>query len=223
VRDATLFGPPRRKITRIEPQSRNRSRFSIFLDGEFALGVDGELLAERGLKEGDTLTEEEVEALRQADERKRIKLQAYRYLANRDHSEKELATKLRKKGYSREAIAWVLEFLRQYNLVNDRAFASVFARERVLQKPMGRRLLTAELRSRGISDTIIDEVVSAVFSEWPESELARQLAEKKARSLRELPPAKARKRLADFLLRRGFSWETVREVLAELHWLEPNE
>ena len=217
----TLFGPPRRKITRIEPQSRNRSRFSIFLDGEFALGIDGELLAERGLKVGDELSEEDVADLLRADEQKRVKLQAFRYLANRDHSEKELATKLRRKGYSKEAVQWVLDFLRRYQLVNDRAFAAVFARERVIQRPMGRLLLAAELRARGIPGAIIEEVVAEVYARFPEEELAEKLARKKMPSLAHLPPVKARKKLADFLQRRGFGWEVVREVLEKFNRREP--
>ncbi|HHM23847.1 MAG TPA: hypothetical protein ENJ23_02270, partial [Bacteroidetes bacterium] len=108
MKDPTLFGPPKRKITGIERQKRNRDRFSVYLDGEFAFGLDGELLFDYGLQEGQELSEQQILELQREDERKRIKIQAFRYLANRDHSERELTTKLRKKGFSSEAIEWVL-------------------------------------------------------------------------------------------------------------------
>ena len=45
------------RITRIEPQKRRKDRFSIFVDDEFALGVDADLLVEFHLAEGLELEE----------------------------------------------------------------------------------------------------------------------------------------------------------------------
>ncbi len=218
-----MFGAPRRRITKIERQKRNKERYAIFLDGEFAFGLDGEILALKGLSVGQELSEKEIEELEQEDERKRVKIQAFRYLANRDHSEKELTVKLRRKGFSAAAIAWVLEFLKQYKFVNDRGFADVFAHERLLQKPMGRMLLASELRAKGIAPAIIDEVIRKIYEEYDETELALSAARKKFHSLKNQPANKAKKKLADFLLRRGFGWEIVRSVLGELRFDEDNE
>jgi regulatory protein len=211
-----LSRPLRRKVTRIEPQVRRPTRVSVFLDGEFAFGVDRDLIHRHGIREGSELTEEDVERLLFEDECGRIKEQAFRFLAVRDHSERELQLKLQQKGYSAASIRWVLDFLKHYNLLDDRSFAEAFARERVLRRPMGPLLLRAELQKKGIHSDLIDRVVERIFRDVNEVELARKAIAQKVRHQTFPLSAKDKKKLADFLLRRGFVWDTVRTVLEEL-------
>ena len=45
-------------ITDIQPQVKNQSRLSVFIDGKFAFGIDKNDCLFMGLKIGDTLTQE---------------------------------------------------------------------------------------------------------------------------------------------------------------------
>ena len=207
----TNFG----KITKIERQQKRKNCYSIFVDGEYSFSVDAEILLQHNLTAGQTVSEKQIEELLEEDELKKVKIQAFRYLANRDHSEKELADKLKKKSFSEPVIRNVITDLKQKHFLNDTAFAEIFARNRLIQKPVGRRQLRFDLLKKGISEAILDEKMTAVYEELNESELARWLDEKKMKLLHNHEPEKAKKKLADFLLRRSFDWEIVRQILEE--------
>ena len=89
------------KITKIEQQKKRKNRYSIFVDGEYSFSVDAEILLQHNLTAGQTVSEKQTAKLLVEDELKRGKIQAFRYLAIRDHSEKELADKLKKKEIGR--------------------------------------------------------------------------------------------------------------------------
>jgi len=203
-------------ITRIEPQRKNRHRYSIFLDDEFAFGISEEILHRLHLIEGQILGERDLTDLLVEDERQLAKTQALRYLAVRDHSENELAVKLKQKGFSTATSQWVLAELKRLHFLNDAAFAELFARNRLAQRPCGRRQLEYELRQKGIAVALLNVTLDQVYSDTSEESLARQLARKKLSTLKGQSHLTIRKKLADFLLRRGFEWELVNQVLSEL-------
>lgn len=134
---------------------------------------------------------------------------AYRLLGMRSRSEKELREALARAKYADEIIAAVLEKCREQHFVDDAKFAQQFVQSRLRNRPMGRARLKLELRNKGISDAIIAATLDAAFAPDEALTLANQLAEKQRKRLASLPAAKAQQRLADFLRRRGFDWETI--------------
>lgn len=200
------------KITKIEAQ---KQRASVYLDGEFAFGLDSSVLLQFDLKKGDILTKTRIKDILQKEEKKRVKENAFRYLAARAHSEKELQTKLRQKGYAEELIETVLWELREAKFIDDVKFAFAFARNRIAKKPMGARLLRQELWQKGLKPEIIDKALTEAYSAKRQEEIARELVESRKDRYQDLDENKQKKRLNDFLLRRGFDWEIVKEVIAE--------
>jgi regulatory protein len=200
-------------ITKIEVQKKNKSRVSIFLDSEFVFGLDGVIAARHGLKEGARLTREQITNVLLQEEKKRVKEKAIRLLALRAHSEKELRTKLIQKGFAEEMVEDVISELKTQKLLDDIAFAHSYARTRLINKPVGERLLRQELRQKGISDECINAVVSEAFSEKDQIEYAKELLVKKLPRSQGLENLKKKKRLADFLVRRGFDWDLVKEAI----------
>src|ERR1035437_9491954 len=83
------------KITSIEPQKKKRDRYSIFLDGQFWLGVSVDTLHDLSLTADVELTEAEKEALELEIRTLEMLQKAYSYLGYRDRSEKEMENKLR--------------------------------------------------------------------------------------------------------------------------------
>lgn len=149
------------------------------------------------------------------DEKKRIKEKAFRYLAGRAHSEKELYTKLKLKGFPDSLITEVIVELKEAKFLNDVEFALSFARSRIHKKPMGERLLRQELWKKGLKKELIDNTIRAAYSEKSQDEIARELVQKRIARYENLDESKQKKRLNDFLLRRGFDWELIKEVIAE--------
>jgi len=207
---------PHGRITRIEPQKGNKSRVSIFIEDEFAFGLDVYLLHKHGLQAGDVLSADRVSSLLEGEQKKRVLEKAYHYLALRARSEAELAGKLRQKGYDSDHIEQVISDLKASGYLDDMEFARTFARGRLAGKPMGPRLMRQELRQRGVPQTVLDTVLREVYDEVDLTALARNLVDKRKRRYHALTALQQKKRLADFLTRRGFDWDVIKSVLDTL-------
>jgi regulatory protein len=203
------------QITKIEKQQKNKNRYSIFLNGEYSFSVISDVFTRRKLRIGQSLSEKEIEVLRIEDEKVRSKIQAYKILARRNNSEKELEDKLKRKGFSQSTIKFTLTDLKQKHLLDDEVFAELFARNRIILHPVGKRQLAFELKHKGISESLIDQTIEKIFSEFNEQKLADSLANKKMKTLKNQPPQKIKKKLGDFLVRRGFNWEIVQNIFDE--------
>ena len=201
-------------ITDIARQKR-RPRVDIFVDGRLALSLGLTLVAQAGLHRGDVVTAERLEALRQADERQQARDAALRLLAYRPRSEAELRTRLARRGLPPGIVEEAMEHLREQGLLDDDAFARYWVEARQRSSPRGRRLLRRELLAKGIAAETAHEAVAVAAEE----EAARRAAEKKARSLHNLDHPTFRRRLGQFLLRRGFPYDTARALVEEL-WRE---
>jgi regulatory protein len=212
----------KREITQIEPQQRNKQRRSIYLEGEFAFGLDEELVLKFGLHEGDLIDESELLAIIQAEEKKGAKDTAVRFLSYRSRSEKEVRDKLFSKGFSEDTVESVLAELKQARLVDDVQFAMAFVHDKMILNPMGPLLIHRDLKQAGLADSVIELAVEEAFREKTMFEIALELAQKKIRQLQSPDGLKTKKRLTDFLYRRGFDWDITREVLEQLEIETPN-
>jgi len=207
-----------RKITKIEQQKRNKKRRSIYLDDVFAFGLDEELVYRFNLHEGDLLDEETLQNLILAEEKKLAKDRALRYLSYRARSVKEVLDKLHKSGFDTDTVDWVIAELKRIKFLDDRQFSLAFVRDKMIIRPMGPQLIRQELRLKGISDELIELAIEEAFIEKSQLEVASMLLNKRLPSVKNLDPIKAKKRLTNFLLRRGFSWEITREALEQLEF-----
>jgi len=132
---------------------------------------------------------------------------AYRILAGREHSRKELADKLSRKGGSPDVIAEVVSALAEEGLVSDRRFAEAFTRNRV-SSLYGPYRIRAELAGKGIEPVLVEHSLAPYAEEW--TGLASQWLLKRAR------PAdmdrNTRARLYRSGTNRGFSHEQMMQA-----------
>lgn len=199
------------RITEIRDQVRDPERVSLFIDGEFRLGLPRIAVAERNLRVGQILTDDDISELEAVDEVSRAKVHAVRLLAHRPRSTLELRTRLRRNGFSDHAIDAAMERMSELGYVNDEEFAAYWVENRQQHRPRGRRLIASELRSKGISPAVVDNTLDeAEIDEYSE---ALELAQKRAERLRGLERDVWRRRLAGFLQRRGYGWDVVRRVM----------
>jgi len=144
----------------------------------------------------------------------KAKAYAYNLLRIQPRSEKELSFRLKKKGFSESISKETVSLLKKKGLLNDLKFARAWVRARLKSNPKGDIVLRYELHTKGISGEIIDKVLS----ENPECEevIAKRLAGDRIKALRGLPKLKAKKRLHDYLARRGFKCDIIEEVVNRL-------
>ncbi len=203
------------QITAIEPQARRQGRVNVFVDGKFALGVFEEVALALGLHVGQQISPERLEEIARAETLRRAKEDAYRLLGFRSRSEKEIADRLRRKGYEDPIIAEVVASLRAHGYVDDATFAESWVRARGGTR--GRRALAHELRQKGVDAEIAAETLEAAKDDEAELDAARAAAVKKVGERPADQSREAKARLAAYLQRRGFGWDVIRPVLAQLY------
>lgn len=186
-----------------------RRRISVVVDGEPALTVGVDVIAERRLREGATVTQAELSALADEDARRRGLEAAYRLLAARPRSERELRDRLARRGFRRGQIDFVTGRLRELGYLDDAGFARYWTEQRAERSPRARRLIRAELVSKGVSGDIATSAVEDVSDE----EAAYRAAGRRLRALRGLEYREFRERLGAFLTRRGFGYEVARRTI----------
>jgi regulatory protein len=202
-----------RKITALQVQKKNPNRVNIHLDGEYAFGLARVVAA--WLQEGQTLDEEKIANLQAEDARERAMQQAMLFLSYRARSEKEIRENLSKHEIPDAVIEDTLERLRRGGFADDRNFASAWVENRSTFRPRGRRALALELRQKGIDDSTIESALEDV----DEESLAHEAGQKKARKLRVQEWSEFRKKMSDFLARRGFSYSVIAPIVSRL-WSE---
>ena len=130
----------------------------------------------------------------------------------RQRSEQELRERLEKKKFDKQIIEETLSFLKERSFIDDSSFAKSWIDSRI-KKPLGIRRLKAELLIKGISKAIIDSCIDEIKENYPESKIVAGIVKDRLDKLKGCDPQKAKKRVYAYLLRRGFSPETVIDVL----------
>ena len=202
-----------KKITAISVQKKNPNRVNIYLDGEYAFGVAR--ITAAWLKNGDELSDEKISKLLAEDAREWAYQQALLYLSYRARSEKEIRQNLRKHEMPEEVIEETIERLRKDGLANDNEFAQAWVENRSTFRPRSRRALAMELRQKGLDDETVHSAVSGV----DEEALAYEAAQKRLGRLKGLEWNEFRKKLSEFLARRGFPYSVIAPIVTRL-WSE---
>jgi len=191
---------------------------NVFLDGSFAFSLEAEVAMKKNLKLEQELSEAEIEALTGADLFQRCLNAAFRYLGYRPRSEAELRERLKRRGFEAGNVEAVLTRLREQGLVDDLAFAQFWKDNRETFRPRSQWLTRLELRRKGVTDNIIDQVVADVDDE----DSAYRAAQSRAHRLPDSDYEGFRHRLSGYLKRRGFGYSVINNTVERL-WQENNK
>jgi len=204
------------KITRLQAQKKRKDRVNVYLDGEYAFGVQAAVALP--LRVGQELDGDAVAALKRRDAFETAHDQALRFLSYRPRSCFEIDRYLQRKGTDPEVIAEVKSRLIRAGLLDDAAFARYWVENREAFRPRGAWGLRYELRQKGIADEVIAEALEGLDPE----DSAYRAARGRARSMSHLDHRTFRERIGGFLRRRGFSYGVIRPVVERL-WGEIGE
>jgi regulatory protein len=167
------------------------------------------------LKTGQELNDEKIAQLQAEDARERAYQQAMLFLSYRDRSEKEIRQNLSKHEIPDEVIEQTLERLRGDGLADDNQFARAWVENRSTFRPRSRRALTMELRQKGLDEDTVQSVVADV----DENALAYESAVKRAGRFKSLDWSEFRRKLSEYLARRGFPYSVIAPVVTRV-WNE---
>jgi regulatory protein len=116
------------------------------------------------------------------------------------------------RGHAPEAISETLDALEKGGLLNEQAALEAFLLDR--EDRFGKGRLRHDLRRRGFPAESIDRALAEI-SDDDERALAESLFRRRWDELSKLPPEKRKKRVFDFLDRRGFAKSLIFELMGE--------
>ncbi len=146
---------------------------------------------------------------------KSVKAAALRFLKIRPRSIEELKEKLGIKGFSGTDIETTVYDLIASGSLDDRAFTKSWINYR-LARPFGFRRIVQELKDKGVDKQIIEQAIAEIEGSYSPEKVVLELAQRRWQRLPDIDPDKKKKRVLDFLLRRGFDADVSIRVLKKL-------
>lgn len=213
------------KITGITAQQKNNNRVNVMVDGVYRFSLDIFQVADLGIRVGKDYSDSQLTELETESQFGKLYARALEYCLMRPHSAKEVrdylyrktrSTKLRSKktgelydkpGVAQEVADRVFARLVEKHYIDDNKFTKYWIENRNQTKGTSRRKLTAELRAKGVAQSIID--VHLVESSRTDEDELRKVIAKKAKRYPD------KQKLMQYLARQGFSFDDVRRALSE--------
>jgi regulatory protein len=153
-----------------------------------------------------------------SEELRKAKSSALRLLKLRPRSVRELHDRLLQKNYPADVVEKVINDLTAAELLDDEAFAKVWLQWRLSGRPVGLRRIALELKEKGIAKDVIEGLIAGAKVNFNEHAVVKVIAERRIRQRAQnsVPILKRKKRVLDYLLRRGFSAEVVGRVIRDI-------
>lgn len=194
---------------KISAAQGKQNKIHISIDGEYAFTVDAEYWYSCPYYGKEIIEEGEQAAFSEAVGSRAAFIAGLRLLSYRDHSEKELLLKLRQKGYDVNYASNAVEKLKDYGYINDERVAEYYAKSLSERKGMSKNGIKNELRRKGISSELADNVVESLdfdpilrIIELLNTKYSKYLSDEKG----------VRKTVAS-LQRLGYRWSDIRTAL----------
>jgi regulatory protein len=207
------------KITAVTSQQKDKNRVNVMVDGKYRFSLDIFQVGDLGIKVDKDYTEEELVALETESQFGKTYMRALEYCLGRLHSAKEVRDYLYKKtrdtrtktgavkkGVSPEITTRVFDRLMEKGYIDDEKFTRFWIENRNLKKGTSKRKLVAELRSKGVNQSAIEQHLSE-SERSDEDELQKIIAKKRSRYPEE-------QKFMHYLARQGFSYDDIKSALS---------
>ena len=200
------------KITRIERQKKDLSRYSIFSERGFEKGISEDTLTKFGLRAGDEIDGKKLEEIFLHDEFVCSRRDAYEYIAYKPRTVLEVRKKLRSRKYGEDAVEKTLNLLKEQRYLDDRLYAENYIAGKLRMKPVGRELLRRKLLQKGIDREVCDEIFERVIPEGSEENSAAAALDKYAPKVKDKELSKIKAKFFRHLIARGFGADIAAEA-----------
>ncbi len=202
----------------IDNLTESKKLVKIELDTGEKLAIPLSVAAQYCLKKGKMIESDEYRQLKSESERQFCTQKALDYLLIKNRTSTEIRKHLTKKGFSVDIIREVIFQLEERGLIDDFKYAVSYTRSRRATKIVGNRLIKSELQHKGLPRGIIRKAIEKAIEESgcsePCIEDVLSLAREKYNGVR--GKKNAYHKLSDFLVRRGFDFEIIRQVVEQL-------
>lgn len=195
------------EITGITPQIKDKTRCNIEVDGRFYCGMKLETVMQNRLKAGMCVSLETLSRMQLESEKMTALDKALTHITSSMKTEREIRDFLKKKGYLSDVCDYVAEKMKGYGFLDDGQYAKTYAES--AGKRMGRRLIAAELKRKGVGDGEIEEALNGLTGE---RESALRVLGKYMRG--KPVDKKTLSKAYAYLIGKGYDYETARGALS---------
>lgn len=199
-------------ITALEVQKRNKERVNVYLDDEFAFGLN--IMEAAKLRKGQALTDEEIATLTEDDAIHKAVERGIDFLSYRPRSVDEVRRNLVQKEIPESIVSVAIERLQTLGYLDDEAFARFWIENRDTFKPMSPMALRYELRQKGVSDDVLNHLIDDLLDV---QDSAYRAAQKPIQRYRGKTRQEFKQKLGGMLQRRGFNYGVITDVIQRLY------
>ncbi|MEG1981611.1 MAG: RecX family transcriptional regulator [Clostridia bacterium] len=200
------------KITKLEFCKKNKQRVNVYLDDAFAFALFYDLVSERGIAKGKTLTESDVLELKNADMKLISTRAAFDILAKRGISYGLLVERLQKKGIPEEFATKTAKYLEQKKYINDEQYALSKAKYLEESKKYGKERIKIALMQDKISKELIYETLLKLPNDIMMENLDEILANLVAKT--DMSDYSQKQKMVMKIVRKGYSFDEINKAIA---------
>ena len=202
-------------ITKIEVGKRNKERVNIYIYEEYAFSISAELIYKENIKVKDKIYVDSLKNLADEDNYIKCKNTALKTIERTYKSEKELAQKLALKGYDDHIINRTINFMKEYNLLNDNNYATMYVKDK--SRNIGKKKIKYSLLQKGIDEEIIESELEKIKNDEDKA-IVYEMALKKYKvfSKRENDNYKLTQKLYRFLMGKGYDYDLIKDVVKSI-------
>lgn len=201
-----------RVITKISTQKKNKRRFNVFINDEYAFSVSEQTLITYNLHKGKKLNDEDIVELVKADSFHQSYLKAIHYLSYRMRSIEEVNTYLLKQDIQEHDAEQIIVKLIEKGYLNDEQFAESFIKDQLNQTTKGPLLIKRDLLEKGVQERIVNQKLKLYTFEI-ELEKALKWAKRRIKRKSKDSYRKRLEKLRIGLIQRGFNHHIIDEVI----------
>ncbi len=198
-------------ISSMELQKNNQNRVSVYLNGEYAFSLARTVAV--WLNVGLALSEDNIGKLQAADMVETAYQKSLKYISYRPRTSSEVRKRLENSNIPPDVINKVVEQLSEKKLIDDNQFAEFWVENRLAFRPKSRRALRQELLHKGVEDEIIEHVLQDITSE---DDIALKAGLRYLHRIETMDKYLFKQRVGGYLARKGFTLETIGNVLPVL-------
>lgn len=195
------------KITEIRRKQRSKNVYLVYVDEHFFSQMLDESIVKFNLKTGALYSPQFLENARTESQFPLALHSALNLLDRSNKTERQICEYLKEKGFEKQT-SFVLEKLKGYNLINDQKFAENYV---FYHKSKGKKALAFELKLKGVSQEIINEVLAKITSQ---EDVLMQLAQKYIKN--KTLDLGLKQKLFRHLAGKGFEFDEINQTISKI-------
>lgn len=204
------------KISKIEVQKNHKDRVNIFVDDEYYVSMFLDTAVKYGIKKDVEIDEDELKRYLVESEQNIAFNKAFKYMDTALKTSKQMRDYLKRKGYDNVIVDNVIAKLKEYNYINDKAFAEAYVS--AYKTKYGKSMLKNKLIQKGVSKDIVDELLEEFESK---EDVIDKLLKKKLGN--KVLDNDLKVKCVRFLASRGFGFDEINSAIRRVKNTEDGE